>query len=105
MSFWGRQSGPESADRPGPWGHAAPPADQASQPARGLTRRARTNLLSIIAFVTIVASVSIHAFQDLSRPEAWAYWKDLYFTPSMTSSVVTEANLGDLGHRRSAVAI
>lgn len=32
-------------------------------------------------------SVGARAFKDLSRPEAWAYWKDLYFSPSLTSSL------------------
>src|SRR5262249_39841253 len=63
------------------------------------------NLLSVIAFVIVVASTLIQAVKDVSRPEAWAYWKDLYFSHSMTSSLVSEANFGDLGHRRSALVI
>jgi hypothetical protein len=59
----------------------------------------------VIAFGLIVATTMIQAFKDVSRPEAWAYWKDLYFSHSMTSALVSEADLGDLGHRRSALVI
>ncbi len=47
----------------------------------------------------------IRAYRDLSRPEAWAYWKDQYFSPSMTSSPVTNADFNDGGRSRPALFI
>jgi hypothetical protein len=44
-----------------------------------------------------MTGVGIRAYRDLSRPEAWAYWKDQYFSPSMTSSLVAGADLGGRG--------
>jgi hypothetical protein len=42
--------------------------------------------------VLLLASVGIRAFSDLSRPEAWAYWKDQYFAPSLIASLVASTN-------------
>jgi hypothetical protein len=39
--------------------------------------------------ILLISGVGIRAYRDLSRPEAWAYWKDQYLSPSMTSSLVT----------------
>ena len=62
----------------GPWGAPAPgPTDQrpprGGYAARGKWRRSGSGAL----FVLIMLSVGIHAYKDVSRPEAWAYWKDL----------------------------
>jgi hypothetical protein len=70
-----------------------------------LSERRWTSRLSVIAFMLIVATTLVQAFRDMSRPDAWDYWKDLYFSHSMTSALVSEADLGDLGHRRSALVI
>lgn len=70
-----------------------------------MSERKWTSRLSVIAFVLIVGTTLIQAFKDVSRPEAWAYWKDLYFSHSLTSALASEADLGDLGHRRSALVI
>ncbi len=43
---------------------------------------------SVVIFILLISGVGIRAYRDLSRPEAWAYWKDLYFSPSMTSSLI-----------------
>jgi len=53
----------------------------------------------------MVSVVGVRAYKDLSRPEAWAYWKDLYFSSSMTSSLITNASPDGSGRRRSALAI
>jgi hypothetical protein len=45
------------------------------------------------------------AYQDLSRPEAWTYWKDSYFSPSMTSTLIANADPDRSGRRRPALAI
>lgn len=55
--------------------------------------RYRRPLWSIAIFVLLIAGVGIRAYRDVSRPEAWAYWKDQYFSPSMTSSLVPGADL------------
>jgi hypothetical protein len=53
----------------------------------------------------MVSVVGAGAYKDLSRPEAWAYWKDLYFSSSMTSSLMTNADPDGSGRRRSALVI
>jgi hypothetical protein len=52
-----------------------------------------------------VLGVGIRAYRDLSRPEAWTYWKESYFSPSMTSSVVAGINLGGENRSRTALAV
>jgi hypothetical protein len=49
--------------------------------------------------------IGARAFNDLSRPEAWAYWKDLYFAPSLTSSLATIADLDGSGKRVAALVV
>jgi hypothetical protein len=56
-------------------------------------------------FILLIFGFGIRAYKDLSRPEAWAYWKDLYFSPGMTSSLIARADPGGSGHGRPAVAI
>ena len=53
----------------------------------------------------MVSVVGARAYKDLSRPQAWAYWKDLYFSSSMTSSLMTNADPDGSGRRRSALVI
>jgi hypothetical protein len=53
----------------------------------------------------MISGVGIRAYRDLSRPEAWSYWKDQHFSPTMTSSLVTSANFNGGGHGRSALFI
>ena len=50
-------------------------------------------------------SVGIRAYRDLSRPEAWIYWKESYFSPAMTSSVDAKIDLDDADRGRAALAI
>jgi hypothetical protein len=59
--------------------------------------------LSVLFFGILILGVGIRAYRDLSRPEAWAYWKESYFSPSMTSSIVAKADLDGSG--RPALAI
>ena len=54
-------------------------------------------------FILIILGVGIRAYRDLSRPEAWAYWKELYFSPSLTSSVIANADVD--GNRRPALVV
>jgi hypothetical protein len=53
----------------------------------------------------MISGVGIRAYRDLSRPEAWSYWKDQYFSPTMTSSLVTNANFNGGSRGRSALFI
>lgn len=76
-----------------PWGE--PPAERQpdvpnDQPPRMAGHRwlGRNSLLSILFAVMIVGLWGGRAYQDLSSPSAWAYWKDLYFSPALKSSVV-----------------
>jgi hypothetical protein len=89
----------------GPWGAPTPeptkPPPRPSYYFRGNRRR----FLSVAFFVLMVLGVGIRAYKDLSRPEAWAYWKELYFSPSMHSSLLATANLDGSGPGRPALAI
>jgi hypothetical protein len=85
----------------------APPRMPASQPATrppaiaGSKRR----FWSVAIFVLILFGVGVRAYRDLSRPEAWAYCKDRYFSPSMKSSFIASVDLDGSGRRRRALAV
>jgi hypothetical protein len=59
--------------------------------------------LSVLFFGILILGVGIRAYRDLSRPEAWAYWKESYFSPTMTASVIAKVDLD--GGGRPALAI
>ena len=65
----------------------------------------RRRFWSVAIFILIVSGLGVRAFRDLSRPEAWAYWKDLYFSPSMTSSLIANAEIDGSGRGRPALLI
>jgi hypothetical protein len=89
----------------GPW--VAPPRKPADHPparpphAAGNKRR----IWSVVIFILLISGFGIRAYKDLSRPEAWAYWKDLYLSPSMTSQLIANADLDGSGRSRPALAI
>ena len=89
----------------GPW--VRPPRGPADQPAAPPPRAAgrRRHLWSAVLFILIVSGVGIRAYRDLSRPEAWAYWKDQYFSPSMTASLVPSAGFDGGGRGRPVLFI
>jgi hypothetical protein len=74
---------------------ALPPAAPVKPP------RFRPSFWSIAVFVLLASGVGIRAYRDLSRPDAWDYWKDQYISPSLTASPVAKAYLGssDQGRR------
>lgn len=72
-------SSENSGPRARPWD---PPV--ATPPQSG---RRQIPLLSILFFVLMLALVGGRAYQELSTPQAWAYW-DSYFSPGMTASLV-----------------
>ena len=64
-------------------------------------QRLRPSFWSIAIFILLASGIGIRAYRDLSRPDAWDYWKDQYISPSLTASVVTKTYLGssDQGRR------
>ena len=42
----------------------------------------------------MLALVGIPAYRELSTPQAWAYWKNSYLSPSMTASLVQSTAAG-----------
>jgi hypothetical protein len=67
--------------------------------------RRRRPIWSAIVFAILVLGVGVRAYRDISRPEAWDYWKESYFSPSMTSSVIANVSLDGGGRGRRALAI
>jgi hypothetical protein len=63
----------------------------------------RRHLMSVAMFALLSAGVLIQAYRDLSRPDAFDYWKDLYSTPSMNAQVVDNVELD--GRRRTALVL
>jgi hypothetical protein len=89
----------------GPWVRPQrPPANQPTAPTPR-SRNSRRHLWSVVLFVVVAASIGVRAFRDISRPEAWDYWKELYVSPSLTSSLVASANLNGTAGGRPALAI
>jgi hypothetical protein len=80
------------------------PTDQPSVASRHTTGRRRP-FWSALIFILLISGFGIRAYRDLSRPEAWAYWKDQYFSPSMTSSPIAKTELDGSGHSRPGLAI
>ncbi|WP_371722466.1 hypothetical protein [Bradyrhizobium sp. KBS0727] len=80
---------------------AAPPPAPPFQ-----TTRRKRNYWSIAVFVLLASGVGIRAYRDLSRPDAWDYWKDQYVSPSLTASLVAKAYLdnSDQGRRTLLVS-
>jgi hypothetical protein len=84
-----------------PRGPTSPPATQPPPAVAGSKRR----FWSVAIFILIISGIGVRAFRDLSRPEAWAYWNDLYFSPSMKSSLIANADLDGAGRGRPALVI
>jgi hypothetical protein len=103
MAFDNRRDGRDNSKGPvaGPWG--SPPAPARQRPS--WTSYVIRNKLSILLFVLICVSFGVRMYRDLSTPDAWAYWKDQYFSPSMTSQLATIASLDGSGRRVAALAV
>jgi hypothetical protein len=97
--------GPFQNSPTGPCG--PPPRVPNPSPAapRTVAGKRRRPIWSVVFFALLISGVGIRAYRDLSRPEAWAYWKESYFSPSMTSSVIAKLDLDGEGRGRTALAI
>lgn len=107
MSFDNRQDGSGDFQRSPTGPRVAPPHRPAGPPAAPPPRPARSRrpLWSAVLFILVASGIGIRAYRDLSRPEAWAYWRDQYFAPSMTSSRVANADIDGGGRGRPALFI
>jgi hypothetical protein len=65
----------------------------------------RPRFWSIAVFVLLASGIGIRAYRDLSRPDAWDYWKDQYVSPSPTASLVAKAYLGNADQGRRTLAV
>ena len=70
-----------------------------------MLRSTRRRFWSVVIFVLLISGVGIRAYRDLSRPEAWSYWKESYLSPRMTSALIPNADFGGSGHGRRALAV
>jgi hypothetical protein len=61
--------------------------------------RSRGQFWTIAIFILLVLGVVIRAYQDLSQPDAWDYWKDQYLSPSMTFSLIEKLHLDGSGQQ------
>lgn len=86
----------------------APPRVATVKPSPSLrptVLRRRRPIFSVALFLLLISGVGIRAYRDLSRPEAWSYWKESYLSPSMTSSLIPKADLDGSGRGRTVLAI
>ena len=88
----------------GPW-VAPPPRAPVNPGSPAMPASRRRPIWSVAIFVLLLLGYGIRAYDDLSRPEAWAYWKDQYFSPSLTSSLIPKAEFDGSGRGRPALAI
>ena len=65
----------------------------------------RRRIWSVVIFVLLIAGFGIRAYRDLSRPGAWAYWKDQYYSPSLTSSLIANVDLDGARQGRPALVV
>jgi membrane-bound ClpP family serine protease len=104
MSVGNRWDQRDGSPRPNasPWG--APPSGPVRQRPTSSGYFFR-NKLSVLLFAVICLSVGIRMYKDLSGPDAWAYWKDQYISPSLTSQLTTLASLDGSGRRTPALIV
>ncbi|WP_315813329.1 hypothetical protein [Bradyrhizobium sp. SZCCHNR2028] len=85
---------------------APPPRQPIQQVTDGYPAAFRwRRLASVIFFVAILLGGGIRAYRDLSRPDAWSFWKDQYISPSLSAALVADPVLAGLGDRRAVLAV
>src|ERR1700754_2170131 len=84
---------------------AAPHPPQPPPPSGPPLIARRRSMWSVAVFVLLLAGYGIRAYRDLSSPDAWAYWKDQYFSPSLGATLIPNADIDGSGHSRAALAI
>src|SRR5258706_1071721 len=90
----------------GPWGSAAPELPEPLPPRVGQAIRTnRVRFSSIAFFILMVLVVGARAYNDLSRPEPWPNWKDLYFSPGMAPSRIANTDPDGSGRLRPGLVI
>jgi len=62
-------------------------------------------LASVTFFVALVLGTGIRAYRDMSRPDAWSFWKDQYVSPSLSSALIPDAALPGPGERHAVLAV
>ncbi|MGC2774873.1 MAG: hypothetical protein WA418_04465 [Bradyrhizobium sp.] len=62
-------------------------------------------LASVVFFVAIVLGTGIRAYRDLSRPDAWSFWKDQYVSPSLSSALLANAGTSGVGGDHAVLAV
>jgi len=85
----------------GPWG--TPVTDAPSEPQLDLKKP--TRFRSFAGLFIVLFAFAVPAYKDLSRPEAWAYWKDLYVSPSLTSVLISKAYTDASGRNHPAMLV
>lgn len=70
-----------------------------------MVRGNRRRFWSVVIFILMISGVGIRAYRDLSRPEAWSYWKESYLSPRMTSALIPNADFGGSDRGRRTLAI
>ena len=88
-----------------PWGSPPKGHGQPRRQTNGAGNARRVRFFRIAFFTALLSLIGANIYQDLSRPEAWAYWKDLYLSPSLTASVIPDALPGEDGRRHPALAV
>jgi len=62
-------------------------------------------LASVIFFIALVLGTGIRAYRDMSRPDAWSFWKDQYVSPSLSSALLADAAIPGPGERHAVLAV
>src|SRR5215470_4946574 len=98
---WDKCDGSQNSTA-GPW-DASPSAPTKQRPNwSGYVIR---NKLSVLLFVVICLSVGVRMYRDLSEPDAWAYWRDQFVSPSLSASLTTIADLDGSSRRVPALIV
>ena len=67
--------------------------------------RRQWHFWSVAIFILLLSGVGIRAYQDLSQPEAWDYWKDQYVSSSLTLTPIAKVDLNGAAQGRRALQV